>query len=299
MSYLLFLIRDSFIVFVEMVKTKVTPRLALVKEVKLVVKEECPLCKKEFQDENGLKNHVLMCAKENSGFTCFICKKMFKKNVYLRRHMRKFHQHKDVRVIEIGEETTGGSSRPEQTQSDDDESELSDPGDLKELIGDISETSSSEDDNISQTENVGRNTGTQEHDLEEGRVVRKPTTPQRVLAPIKRKYSYSFGDKSQNESAEPEEKRPEVEVKEQDQCSEETDINQNKSDIKNMNCDKNNAKAFKDKEDDGPEVNAVTTCEIGVQVDICAYKKLIKTVEKYVENNKNVERTTLEEYYAH
>ncbi|CAG2245955.1 unnamed protein product [Mytilus edulis] len=81
-----------------MVKTKTTPRLT--KQVTLVMKETCPLCKEEYSDTDKLKNHVLTCAQDKSRLTCYQCNQMFKKTLYYARHMKKYHQHEEFKIVE-------------------------------------------------------------------------------------------------------------------------------------------------------------------------------------------------------
>ncbi|XP_052092497.1 uncharacterized protein LOC127728957 [Mytilus californianus] len=113
--------------------TKVTARKT--KEVSLVT--PCVLCQKEFGSEEDLKNHLLLCVKEKSEIRCEDCGTIFKKQEYLKRHMKNIHGVETAkRSYKVIEKKVGVSERGQ------DDLDQYDPGNL---IDEISDDSSSAD----------------------------------------------------------------------------------------------------------------------------------------------------------
>ncbi|CAC5368129.1 unnamed protein product [Mytilus coruscus] len=112
--------------------TKVAARKT--KEISLVT--PCVLCQKEFGSED-LKNHLLLCVKEKSEIRCEDCGTIFKKQEYLKRHMKNIHGVETAkRSSKVIEKKVGVSERAQ------DDLDQYDPGNL---IDDISDDSSSAD----------------------------------------------------------------------------------------------------------------------------------------------------------
>ncbi|CAC5414322.1 unnamed protein product [Mytilus coruscus] len=169
-----------------MVKTKVTPRLT--KEVKLVMKETCPLYKKEYIDRDKLKNHVLTCAQDKSRLTCYQCNQMFKKHEDVKivevPHDKKEKKEQDVPPKNVPSKDKDDNSDESDSFCDDSESssdsgkEFSDPGDFDdEKDSPRPENDKSKSETVKISDKV----------CLEGRITRKPTRPEKVLAPRKEK----------------------------------------------------------------------------------------------------------------
>ena len=125
----------------------------------------CPICNEELGDEKQFEKHVLMCARKRQ--FCDICKISFKKKEYLARHMKLKHE---TNSKESQCTKPVKSSKPrENTKSD---VESSDEEWMTEPDVEILET----DQPSSKTE-----------DIELGRVYRKRTCPEPVVAPVKDK----------------------------------------------------------------------------------------------------------------
>ena len=341
-----------------MAKTKVTPRTA--KEVVLVPKQECPICKKLFENTSDLKDHILTCAKERSGLTCFSCSQTFKKAAYYRRHMSKFHNHSDVKIVDVESpkpkkgDIEQNEARPstsklntheesavsseDKSLSEDSEEELSDPGELKELIGDVSDSMSDKEDsdhetdkesgsvddqtdkksdsnetekpeenslfdekkthdNVSLDKTKDKHSGTvkeqdsvsvnetqSEANVEEGRTIRKPTRPVKVLAPVKQKLLEML--------------KPGLDQVEADTNDQSLDL------FTDHDSSEGGSGGLLERNEPTERVlkrksETTTFVDRGVQVDTSGYvrrNKKIKTVRKYFENNQEVEETTIEEF---
>ncbi|VDI22073.1 Hypothetical predicted protein [Mytilus galloprovincialis] len=290
-----------------MVKTKTTPRLT--KQVMLVMKETCPLCKEEYSDTDKLKNHVLTCAQDKSRLTCYQCNQMFKKKVYYARHMKKYHQHEDVKVVEVPldkqeekkeqnvqSKEKDNSSDESDSFSDDSESssgsgkEFSDPGELKNLIGDISGGESFDDENVSPGPEKDKNPPETAKICDkvclEGRITRKPTRPDKVLAPKKEKLLALLKESSNKQEIDGKVHSPDLNSKSETEPEEHSEETKSESQVTSENG-KNKREidsTFQDK---------------AVQVEGLKHRKYIKTVTRYVENNREIKETVFEEFLSY
>ena len=143
-----------------MVNIKITPRKTSSQD-----ELRCAMCSKMFESEDDWTKHTLECAKTRrvKRFRCQTtgCTYATNKSCDMKRHIANKHSKK---TVESAGETTDW--------------EKQDPGDL---IGYISDDSSVE-------RPATKGTGTRHDD---GPMIRKPTNPLPVLAPLKRKFSLS------------------------------------------------------------------------------------------------------------
>ncbi|XP_071153100.1 uncharacterized protein [Mytilus edulis] len=292
-----------------MVKTKTTPRLT--KQVMLVMKETCPLCKEEYSDTDKLKNHVLTCAQDKSRLTCYQCNQMFKKKVYYARHMKKYHQHEDVKVVEVPldkqeekkeqnvqSKEKDNSSDESDSFSDDSESssgsgkEFSDPGELKNLIGDISGGESIDDENVSPGPEKDKNPPETAKICDkvclEGRITRKPTRPDKVLAPKKEKLLALLKESSNKQEIDGKVHSPDLNSKSETEPEPEEHSEETKSESQVTSENGKNKR----------EIDS-TFQDKAVQVEGLKHRKYIKTVTRYVENNREIKETVFEEFLSY
>ncbi|XP_045165454.2 uncharacterized protein LOC123529264 [Mercenaria mercenaria] len=162
-----------------MVKTKMTKRLPVI----------CPLCNDMVTANEDCNHHLLMCA--GKGFRCETCGVSFKKNQYLKQHIRRKHEMKSVNKAD---------ATPQKKESTNDEPESS-----KEVITDTvmmesdtheNESSDREWDVDPDIELLGKSEGKEVtednrlvNDIRIGRIYRKQTNPIPVITPKKRKIS--------------------------------------------------------------------------------------------------------------
>ena len=184
-----------------MVNTKTTPRKT--QEVRLVGKEECVFCDREFDSKIALKAHIVTCLQskaECSRIKCELCSVTFKKKAYLRRHMKTIHS---------TSEQTAKQTEETDTSNETIESEDLDQYDPGKLIGEISDDDSVSDccdedegghDDVVELQDCEQDS-TPPEDILAGRIVRKKTMPSRVFTP-KKKSDENTVEKVENEKEE-------------------------------------------------------------------------------------------------
>ena len=210
-----------YFILQNMAKTKVTPRMA--KEMKVVKQIDCLLCGTEFRNQEELKNHLVLCVEKKATLSCTVCHKTFKKKTYLNKHVKNTHgqdtpkKKGEVKIIEVeiakDEDVDKGSSSSDSW--DEDDFSKYDPGELTEIIGELSHNSADEDVDEASASDEGENNGSaadvrknneivpqevqvnqsktdkgsdrNDNDDKEGPCVRKKCNPMPVYAPPKRK----------------------------------------------------------------------------------------------------------------
>lgn len=140
-----------------------------------------------------------MCQREVQALAQ-LCNKGFKNSINLKRHIHKLHAYKDTNLVEVTYSETQeghseGSVRCPMNNSDSNDTDLSDPGGLLELIGDF-RTSAELSSELDKEDDAETQSVCDKHDIEEiskigqeeeGRTFRKHTNLSKVFAPIKRK----------------------------------------------------------------------------------------------------------------
>ena len=300
-----------FPIFQEMAKTKVIPRKT--KEVKFVKVIDCLLCGTEFSNQDDLKNHLLQCVEKKAILSCSVCHKTFKKKAYLNKHLKNTHGQSSsktpdmVKVVEVEDEkskeedTDDGDSNAD--TDDEDDVDRYDPGELTEIIGDVSQSSEEEDTGeVSSSAEKEDDDKTSDNTKDKSVVVNKGGASAQPRKQVVNEKTEKSGEKKENDKEDgpwvrkkcnpspvftPPSKRKEellrtlermVEVNNNDQTvvSKET---------ANDQCPGEAIRADNSKVDDN----------IGQELHRVKRRRLTRIVTRYVEDNRQVEKTEEDE----
>ena len=164
----------------KMPQTKITPR----KQLKPGF--ICSTCKEKFSTQEEFKDHVLECATKR--YRCDVCDSTFKKLAYKNQHMKRYHKQEKIEQKEEHGEKDYSDSEKESSKADDSDSENSDwdrePVDI--ILGDEESKHDSDSGSVKLETAEDEMDRRKINDIREGRMIRKRTHPDPVIAPVKK-----------------------------------------------------------------------------------------------------------------
>ncbi|XP_060581387.1 uncharacterized protein LOC132737989 [Ruditapes philippinarum] len=150
---------------------------------KLSPKTLCPICKDLVLEEKFLQ-HIMLCKKNNDSLCCVTCKMYFKKEIYRSKHMKRVHS------TETTDKETPSTNQECCKIGDEDSDWDRDP--------DI-EISEEKTDNVIDQQKVKEDSEA----IKIGRLYRKRTLPNPVIAPVTRKCPKLDNDTNQENKLDP------------------------------------------------------------------------------------------------
>ncbi|MEW8547547.1 MAG: hypothetical protein AB2693_28910 [Candidatus Thiodiazotropha sp.] len=146
----------------------------------------CPTCKEKFSTQEEFKDHVVECATKR--YECDICDSTFMKLAYKNQHMKRYHKQERTQEKEICSEKEQSHTEKDSRKIDDSDSEDSDwdRESAEVFLGD-EESEQDSDSGLVKLENTKNETDKRNvNNIREGRMIRKRTNPNPVIAPVKK-----------------------------------------------------------------------------------------------------------------